>query len=119
MIFFWKAVSFVVKKRFEREGGEMKRFAWVALLSFIFVLFSGCIVVRPMVAPPPPRVEAGVAQPGPDFVWISGFWAWKGGRYAWISGYWVKSRPGKAWVPGHWEKRGRVWVWVKGRWRRI
>jgi YXWGXW repeat-containing protein len=71
--------------------------------------------------PPPPRVIAVVpASPGPQFVWIAGYWYPAGGRYRWHEGYW--SRPpyeGARWVGpryegseylvGYWEgDRGRV-----------
>jgi hypothetical protein len=72
-------------------------------------------------APPPPRVVAVLpAQPGPDFVWIGGYWYPVGGHYRWHEGYW--SRPpyaGARWVGprhdgehfynGYWEgEHGRV-----------
>src|SRR5260221_1039048 len=72
-------------------------------------------------APPPPRVVAVVPeQPGPEFVWIGGYWYAGGGHYRWHEGYW--SRPpyaGARWVGprhdgerfynGYWEgERGRV-----------
>jgi len=72
-------------------------------------------------APPPPRVVAVLpAQPGPEFVWIGGYWYPVGGHYRWHEGYW--SRPpyaGARWVGprhdgerfynGYWEgERGRV-----------
>ncbi len=55
-------------------------------------------------APPPPRVvvERPVA-PGPEFVWIEGYWYPLSGHYRWHEGYW--SRPpyaGAVWVvPRH------------------
>lgn len=72
-------------------------------------------------APPPPRVVAVLpAQPGPEFVWIGGYWYPVGGHYRWHEGYW--SRPpyaGARWVGprhdgerfynGYWEgDHGRV-----------
>jgi hypothetical protein len=97
----------------------MKRIAWFLLVSFVFFVFNGCIVVRrPSIAPPPPRTEVVIAKPGPDYIWISGYWGWKSGKYVWMTGHWVKARPGRAWIAGHWEKRGQHWVWIKGRWRR-
>jgi WXXGXW repeat (2 copies) len=55
-------------------------------------------------APPEPRVVAVVpAQPGPDFVWIDGYWYPVASHYRWHEGYW--SRPpyeGARWVgPRH------------------
>jgi hypothetical protein len=71
--------------------------------------------------PPEPRVVAVVpTQPGPEFVWIGGYWYPIGGHYRWHEGYW--SRPpyeGARWVGprhdgqrfynGYWEgSHGRV-----------
>jgi len=55
-------------------------------------------------APPPPRVVAVFpAQPGPEFVWVDGYWYPLGGHYRWHEGYW--SRPpyaGARWIgPRH------------------
>jgi hypothetical protein len=55
-------------------------------------------------APPPPRVVRVLPPtPGPDFVWIQGYWYPVGGHYRWHDGYW--SRPpyaGARWIgPRH------------------
>src|ERR1700722_13894495 len=53
-------------------------------------------------APPPIRVETRPIAPGPDFLWVDGYWYVVGGRYVWHSGYW--SRPpyaGAHWVGPH------------------
>jgi hypothetical protein len=70
--------------------------------------------------PPPPRVVRVVPRsPGPDFVWIAGYWYPGGRRYKWHDGYWTRvPYPGARWVvgrhdgerffPGYWEgERGR------------
>ena len=71
--------------------------------------------------PPPPRVLAvRPVAPGPDYVWVDGYWYPVEGHYRWHEGYW--SRPaygGSHWVSprhdgerfynGYWEgSRGRV-----------
>jgi hypothetical protein len=71
--------------------------------------------------PPPPRVVRIVPdRPGPEFIWIEGYWYPVGNHYRWHQGYW--SRPpyeGARWVgprhdgerfyEGYWEgERGRV-----------
>jgi hypothetical protein len=71
--------------------------------------------------PPPPRVVRIVPdRPGPEFIWIEGYWYPVGNHYKWHQGYW--SRPpyeGARWVgphhdgerfyEGYWEgERGRV-----------
>jgi hypothetical protein len=55
-------------------------------------------------APPPPRVLAVIpATPGPDYVWIEGYWYPVGRHYKWHAGYWsVPPYPGARWVsPRH------------------
>ena len=40
--------------------------------------------------PPPPRVVFQPAQPGPDFVWVEGYWYPVGRQYSWHEGYWTR-----------------------------
>jgi hypothetical protein len=70
-------------------------------------------------APPPPRPVRVAPQPGPDFVWVDGYWYAVGPRWVWHAGYWTRPPyPGAYWiqpyhdgerfVPGYWEgDRGR------------
>ena len=65
--------------------------------------------------PPPPRVvHVRPASPGPDYVWVDGYWYPVNGRYVWHSGYWTRPPyAGAIWVgprhdgsqffEGHWE----------------
>jgi hypothetical protein len=41
-------------------------------------------------APPPPRVVVVPATPGPDFVWVEGYWYPVEGHYRWHRGYWTR-----------------------------
>lgn len=54
-------------------------------------------------APPPPRVvHVRPVRPGPDYVWVDGYWYPVAGHYRWHAGYW--SRPpyvGAHWVAPH------------------
>ncbi|HWZ31494.1 MAG TPA: hypothetical protein VNX18_09195 [Bryobacteraceae bacterium] len=54
-------------------------------------------------APPPPRVVAVVpARPGPEFIWVEGYWYPVGGRYRWHEGYWTRPPyAGARWVGPH------------------
>ena len=70
--------------------------------------------------PPPPRVYRVPAQPGPEYVWVEGYWYPQGSRYAWHNGYWTRPPyEGAYWVApyhvggqyyaGRWEgARGNV-----------
>jgi WXXGXW repeat (2 copies) len=71
--------------------------------------------------PPPPRVVRVVpARPGPEFVWIQGYWYPVGHRYVWHDGYWTRApyagarwvaprHDGRRFYAGYWEgDRGRI-----------
>jgi hypothetical protein len=54
-------------------------------------------------APPAPRVVAVVpATPGPEFVWVEGYWYPVGHHYKWHEGYWTRPPyAGARWVAPH------------------
>jgi hypothetical protein len=67
--------------------------------------------------PPAPIVEYVPAYPGPDFVWIGGFWGWRGSWY-WNAGHFVHAPyRGAAWVSGGWARAAHGWAFHGGRWR--
>jgi hypothetical protein len=87
---------------------------------------------RPM--PAPVREEIS-RQPGPDYAWVQGHWAWRGDAWAWQAGHWrvgparpmptliveeyiAPPSPAHYWVAGHWVWRDNDWAWVRGHWRR-
>jgi len=64
--------------------------------------------------PPAPRAYRVPAQPGPDYVWVDGYWYPANGQYRWHNGYWTRPPyPNAYWVApyyqrdryysGHWE----------------
>ncbi len=83
-------------------------------------IFAAQISVR-IGPPPPPRVErVRPLSPGPDFVWVDGYWYPLNGHYRWHEGYWTRPpyegarwiRPhheGDEYYNGYWEgDRGRI-----------
>ncbi len=68
-------------------------------------------VVYSQDAPPAPMDEEVPEAPGPEYVWVNGYWTWTGGRYLWVRGHWGY-RPYPGWV---WSRSG--WVLVDGRYR--
>ena len=51
----------------------------------------GQVSVGIRIGPPPPaRVIAVPARPGPEFVWVDGYWYPVGGHYRWHEGYWTR-----------------------------
>jgi len=70
-------------------------------------------------APPPAiRIEARGVAPGPGYVWIDGYWGYRGRSYGWVSGRWERPPRARAvWEPGRWEQRNNRWAYRAGRWR--
>ena len=70
-------------------------------------------------APPPPlRVEAYGAAPGPGYVWVNGYWSWQRNNYVWMPGRWSRApRRGATWVEPRWELRNGRYRFRQGRWR--
>ena len=61
------------------------------------VLLAGCSVFGQvsigitMGQPPPPRVIViRPANPGPEYLWVDGYWYPAKNRYAWHDGYWTR-----------------------------
>ena len=69
-------------------------------------------------APPPRRVEVISARPGPDFVWIEGYWSWND-RYVWVPGRWDRPpRRNLRWASGRWRHGPHhQWYWEPGHWK--
>jgi len=70
--------------------------------------------------PPPPRVvRVHPVRPGPDYLWVDGYWYAAGNRYRWHDGYWTRPpyagarwiaprHDGRQFFAGYWEgDRGR------------
>ena len=82
---------------------------WKLLLIAVFVIpFAAASHAQISVgiqigAPPPPRVLAVVpTSPGPDFVWVEGYWYPVGKHYKWHAGYWTRPPyAGAHWVAPH------------------
>src|SRR5262249_14815951 len=69
--------------------------------------------------PPPPRHYVVPVSPGPEFVWVDGYWYPANGRYVWHKGYWTRPPyAGAHWVgPRHESGRfcGGYWDGPHGR----
>ena len=105
----------------------MRNLAWTAILLALMMFGIGSaanaqvqIGIR-IGAPPAPRVvHVQPRRPGPNFVWIEGYWYPVRNRYTWHNGYWTQPPyTGARWVAprhdgerfyaGYWEgEHGRV-----------
>lgn len=71
-----------------------------------------------MEAPPQLRREHAGYRPGPDYVWIDGYWAWHGRRYEWVPGRWDRPPHGHGkWNAPRYERRGNSYIFIEGSWR--
>ena len=83
------------------------------------VLTAGSLIAQISIgiqigAPPPPHVVAVMpASPGPDYVWIGGYWYADGHKYKWHDGYWTRPPyAGARWVaPRHDGERFYAGYW--------
>lgn len=77
--------------------------------------------IRVDAPPPPPRHEVIVesSRPGPDFVWVGGYWDGAPGHYVWTPGHWDRPPHGHGvWVGPRWEvDHDGHYHQVKGEWR--
>ena len=99
----------------------------LALAALLAVSAAGCALPPPgegvvwvRLGPPPPRREVIIEteRPGPEFVWVTGYYRWDGVVYAWVPGHWDRPpRPRAVWVTGRWYHERRGWYWVEGHWR--
>src|SRR5215471_16967409 len=70
--------------------------------------------------PPPPPQAYGVVgvAPGPGYVWVHGYWDWRGSNWYWTRGAWVRPpRPHAVWVAPSYRPYGRGYRYYPGRWR--
>jgi len=67
-------------------------------------------------APPPVRYEY-VPAPRVGFVWVPGYWDWRGHRHVWIRGHWIRHRPGYYYQPAVWAPYGGQWRFYRPYWR--
>jgi hypothetical protein len=93
----------------------------VALLPARAVAADLSVNIQVDAPPPPPRREVVVEakRPGPDYIWIDGFWDGAPGHYVWVSGHWDRPpRRGVRWHAPHWERdHGGHYSLVRGEWR--
>jgi len=95
------------------------------LTSLVLLAASACVaqvsIGIQIGAPPPPRVlRMRPVSPGPDYVWLEGYWYPVGRHYKWHPGYWTRvPYPAARWVApryeggryfaGYWDgNRGRI-----------
>jgi hypothetical protein len=103
---------------------HMTRPTTVLLLGAVLLglpMMSGCVIrgrgaVVVDAEPPPPRYVEVSYRPG--YLWVDGYWAYRGSRWVWADGYYVRERPGYYYAQGSWTRRNGRYHWVEPRWQR-
>jgi hypothetical protein len=93
------------------------------LLATLVVASLGTAAVAPTasadvfvrVAPPAPRVEV-VPEARHGYVWVPGYWDYRGHRHVWVAGTYVHERPGYRYEAPHWVAHDGGWRMEHGRW---
>jgi len=67
--------------------------------------------------PPADHPDASpAAAPGPDYFYISGYYAPAGDQLKWKPGFWTRAQPGWDWIPARWVHRAAGWEFRAGYW---
>ena len=104
------------------KNGYMKHWMLLGVMGGVLTAVGcggpGYLGIYARTAPPPIRVESYGPAPGPGYVWINGYWGYRGNDYVWNAGRWERPPRGRRrWEDGRWEHRGNRYVWHEGRWR--
>jgi hypothetical protein len=78
---------------------------------------SAAVFVSVAIAPPVLPAYAQPICPGPNYIWIPGYWAYGPEGYYWVPGTWVIAPyVGALWTPGYWGWANGLYVWNAGYW---
>ena len=78
---------------------------------------SSAAVIVVQTAPPPPRAER-MPEARRGYVWVPGYWDWRGNRHVWVKGSWMRERRGYTYQQPKWEERDGHWQMQRGNWKR-
>jgi hypothetical protein len=68
-------------------------------------------------APPPLRAEVVIPRPGPNHVWVKGYWHHDGAAWAWMDGRWIEPpRPHVRWITARYERVDGGTRYIPGHW---
>ena len=87
--------------KFPQWKSLLRTSLFAAPLLFALPVLGAQISVGITIGPPPPArvVRVLPPTPGPEFVWIEGYWYPVGRHYRWHEGYWTRPPyPGARWV---------------------
>jgi hypothetical protein len=67
--------------------------------------------------PPALRHEHRPPSPGPDYVWVGGFWDNDGGHWNWVQGHWDRpADTGVYWIAPRYVRSEGAYIYEPGHW---
>ena len=81
-------------------------------------LLTACTGYVVATGPPMPPDEVVVVAPSPQYVWVPGYYSYRGGNYIWIQGsYQIPPRGRNKYVQGEWMKTPKGYKHGRGHWK--
>ena len=65
-----------------------------------------------------PQCSLTHSAPRRGYVWVPGYWNWRGQRHVWTKGTWMRARNGYVYRAPTWQERDGRWFQERGRWPR-
>jgi hypothetical protein len=78
---------------------------------------ASAAVIIVQTAPPEPRSER-VPQARRGYVWVPGYWDYRGDKHRWVRGSWMRNRHGYVYQQPTWQERDGHWQMQRGAWTR-
>ena len=96
----------------------LKYFILIGTLLAGAQVFTACTGYFVATGPPMPPDEVIVVAPSPRYVWVPGYYEYRGGTYIWIQGsYKIPPRGKTRYVQGDWHKTPKGYKRGKGHWK--
>ncbi len=105
---------------------KSKHYRWLAVLMLLMAPLALSLSLPAQVSigigiqigPPPLPMYVQPPCPGPNLIWVPGYWAWGPYGYYWVPGAWMMApEPGLLWTPGWWGRRDDDdYYWHAGYW---
>jgi hypothetical protein len=99
----------------------MKTLKYLVAIVVLFVgaqVLTSCSGYIVATGPPPPPNEVIVVAPSPRYVWVPGYYEYRGGTYIWIQGsYRIPPRGKTTYVQGNWNKTPKGYKRGRGHWK--
>jgi hypothetical protein len=99
----------------------MKKLKYLVIVGLLLIgsqLVTSCSGYFIATGPPDPPDEVIIVAPSPHYVWVPGYYEYRGGSYIWIKGsYRLPPRGRTTYVQGNWNKTPKGYKRGRGHWK--